>query len=79
MDTREKVTDILKTVNPDIKNDDVDLLATGRLDSFDIVNLVSQLEEAFGAEIDPIDIVPENFQTVSAIAALMESIASMEE
>ena len=79
MDTREKVTDILKTVNPDIKNDDVDLLATGRLDSFDIVNLVSQLEEAFGAEIDPIDIVPENFQTVAAIAALMESIASMEE
>ena len=79
MDTREKVTDILKTVNPDIKNDDVDLLATGRLDSFDIVNLVSQLEESFGAEIDPIDIVPENFQTVSAIAALMERSASMEE
>mgnify|MGYP000854932251 FL=1 len=79
MDTREKVTEVLKTVNPDIKNDDADLLATGLLDSFDIVNLVSQLEEAFGAEIDPIDIVPENFQTISAIAALMERSASMEE
>lgn len=78
MDTREKVTAVLQKVNSDIKNDDTDLLAAALLDSFDIVNLVSQLEENFGAEIDPTDIVPENFRTISAIAALMEHSASSE-
>ena len=78
MDMKEKVTTILQTVNSDIKNDDTDLLAAGLLDSFDIVNLVSQLEETFGVEIDPADIVPENFRTISAIAGLMEHSASSE-
>ena len=78
MDMKEKVTTVLQTVNSDIKNDDTDLLAAGLLDSFDIVNLVSQLEETFGVEIDPADIVPENFRTISAIAGLMEHSASVE-
>lgn len=78
MDTKEKVTAVLQKINSDIKNDDTDLLAAGLLDSFDIVNLVSRLEETFGVEIDPTDIVPENFRTVSAIAVLMEHSASLE-
>ena len=78
MDTKENVVNVLQAVNSDIKNDDTDLLASGLLDSFDIVNLVSQLEEAFTVEIEPTDIVPENFRTVAAIAALMERSTSME-
>lgn len=78
MDTKEKVTAVLQKINSDIKNDDTDLLTAGLLDSFDIVNLVSRLEETFGVEIDPTDIVPENFRTVSAIAVLMEHSASLE-
>jgi len=78
MDTKEKVTAVLQKINSDIKNDDSDLLAAGLLDSFDIVNLVSQLEDTFGIEIDPRYIVPENFRTISAIAVLMEHSASSE-
>ena len=78
MDTKEKVVNVLQVVNSDIKNDDTDLLVSGLLDSFDIVNLVSQLEEAFMVEIEPTDIVPENFRTVAAIAALMERSTSVE-
>ena len=78
MDTKENVVNVLQAVNSDIKNDDTDLLASGLLDSFDIVNLVSQLEEAFSVEIEPTDIVPENFRTVAAIAALMERSTSVE-
>lgn len=78
MDTKEKVVNVLQAVNSDIKNDDTDLLASGLLDSFDIVNLVSQLEEAFTVEIEPTDIVPENFRMVAAIAALMERSTSVE-
>lgn len=78
MDTKEKVTAVLQKINSDIKNDDTDLLAAGLLDSFDIVNLVSLLEDTFGIEIDPRYIVPENFRTISAIAVLMEHSASSE-
>ena len=78
MDTKEKVVNVLQVVNSDIKNDDTDLLASGLLDSFDIVNLVSQLEETFTVELEPTDIVPENFRTVAAIAALMERSTSVE-
>ena len=78
MDTKEKVVKVLQAVNSDIKNDDTDLLASGLLDSFDIVNLVSQLEEVFTVEIEPSNIVPENFRTVAAIAALMERSTSAE-
>ncbi|EHG23918.1 acyl carrier protein [Selenomonas noxia] len=78
MNTKEKVVKVLQAVNSDIKNDDTDLLASGLLDSFDIVNLVSQLEEVFTAEIEPADIVPENFRTVAAIVALMERSTSVE-
>lgn len=78
MDTKEKVTAVLQKINSDIKNDDTDLLAAGLLDSFDIVNLVSQLEDTFGIEIDPRYIVPENFRTISAIAVLMEHSTSLE-
>lgn len=78
MDTKEKVVNVLQAVNSDIKNDDTDLLASGLLDSFDIVNLVSQLEEVLTVEIEPTDIVPENFRTVAAIAALMERSTSVE-
>lgn len=78
MDTKEKVVKVLQAVNSDIKNDDTDLLASGLLDSFDIVNFVSQLEEVFTVEIEPTDIVPENFRTIAAIAALMERSTSVE-
>lgn len=71
----EKVIEVLCGVNSEIgKNLDVDLLAAGIIDSFEIVNLVVELEEAFEIEIDPELVIPENFQTVDAIVKLVESI-----
>ena len=72
---REKVLDVLCGVNAEIrKNEDKDLLAAGLIDSFEIVNLVVELEEAFDIEIDPELVVPENFQTVDKIVALIDRI-----
>lgn len=72
---RERVLKVLCETNPEIgKNQDKDLLASGIIDSFEIVNLVVELEESFDVEIDPELVVPENFQTVDAIVALMEGI-----
>lgn len=72
---REKVIEILCEINNEIKDNlEVDLLAAGFIDSFEIVNLVVELEEAFDMEIDPELVVPENFQTVDAIVELVENI-----
>ena len=43
----------------------------GMLDSFDLVSLVTMLEEKFDIIIDPLDMVPENFQTPESILALV--------
>ena len=71
----EKVLKALEAVNEDIvANKDKDLLAAGIIDSFDIVNLVVELEEAFDIEIDPSLVIPENFRTVDAMIELIKSI-----
>ncbi len=44
----------------------------GLLDSFDVVSLTDMLEEKYGITIDGLDIVPENFATVEAIAGLVK-------
>ncbi len=40
--------------------------------SLGIVTLVASLEDTFNVEIDPDDIVPENFANVHAIAQMVE-------
>jgi acyl carrier protein len=51
---------------------DTDLLLTGLVDSLGVVQIVSWLEDRLGIEIDPSDVVLENFQTVDAMARYVE-------
>ena len=68
-----KLLDILREFNEDIPADtEVDLLAGGYIDSFDIVNIVSAVEDVFGIEIEPEKIIPENFDTIEHMARLLE-------
>lgn len=72
---REKVIEVLCEINSEIReNLDVDLLASGIIDSYEMVNLVVELEENFDIEIDPEYVVPENFHNIDAIVKLIESI-----
>lgn len=76
MEIREKVIEILCGVNPKIgENVDADLLKSGFIDSFEIVNVVMELEDTFGVEIDPESIIPANFQTIADIVKLIEQIS----
>ena len=51
---------------------DDDLLALGLLDSVSIVRLMRYLESTFAIELEDDDLVPERFQSIAAIAALVE-------
>jgi len=68
----ETLINILKEVRPesDFENS-ADYLSDGLLDSFDIVSLVSSLDQHYGISIDGVDILPEHFQNAQAIAVLL--------
>ena len=53
-------------------SDDHPLLDTGLIDSMGIFDLVSQLEEECGVKIEDHELVPENFNSINNIAALVD-------
>jgi len=71
---REQIIKILTELRPefDFNQEGVDFIEEGMLDSFDMVNLVSELDATYGISIDGVDILPENFATVAAIENLLK-------
>lgn len=72
-DQEKKVYSILEELRPefDFVHSD-DFINDGLLDSFDVVTLVSELENFYSIIIDGLDIVPENFSTIAAILATVK-------
>ena len=70
---KEQIIKILTELRPefDFTQEGVNFIEEGMLDSFDMVNLVSELDSTYGISIDGVDILPENFSTVYAIVALL--------
>lgn len=69
---KEKIVEILTGLRPEFDfNGDVDFIEEGMLDSFDVVALVTELEEKFGITIDGVDILPENFSSIKNIEVLI--------
>lgn len=69
---REKIIQILTELRPEFDfTEDVNLIEEGMLDSFDIVTLVSEIEENCGVTIGGTDILPENFASIDAIVELV--------
>lgn len=63
---------ILSRIRPEFDfTQSEDFFEDGMLDSFDLVTLVSELDQAYGISIDGMDIVPEHFCNVAAIEALL--------
>lgn len=69
----EIIVQILRDIRPEFDfTEKVDFIEEGMLDSFDVINLVSALDERFGISIDGVDILPENFSSVKAIEKLLK-------
>jgi len=68
----EQLLQILEEIKPgfDFKGR-TDLVDSGDIDSFDVISLVSELNDAFDIDIPVEAIVPENFNSVEAMMALI--------
>ena len=68
----KSVAETLREIRPEFDfTASNDFIADGMLDSFDVVTLVSALDKHYGISIQGTDIVPENFQNLQTIEALL--------
>lgn len=76
----DKIIEILKGIRPACAiSEDTRLLDDKILDSMAMISLVSELSDAFDIDITATDVVPENFGTPKAIAALVKRLEEEEE
>jgi len=70
----EKLSAILTSIRPDLDfYKEEKLMDDGILDSFDIITIIGEINEAFGISINVGDLLPENFNSANAIWALVQS------
>ena len=71
----EKLLEILNDIQPDADYETCTTLIDDEvLDSFAILSIVGELEEAFDIEITPVDIVPEYFNSAQALWAMVQRL-----
>ena len=71
----EKLLEILKGIRPDVdfENEDA-LIDDGILDSFDVVSIISELDDEFGVQVKIDELDPENFNSVESIWNLVQKL-----
>ena len=70
---RKQIIEILSEICPGVDFEtETALIDDGLIDSLDIVAVVTELMEAFDAELGVDDLTPENFNSVEAIEDLIE-------
>lgn len=71
----EKLLQVLNEVRSDVDfANEGKLIDNGILDSFDIIQVVTELNDAFDIEISVEDLVPENFNTAYAMMELIQRL-----
>lgn len=71
----ERLLNILNELHPDIDFENCDDLIDGNIiDSFDIVTLISEINDEFDVTIPVEEIIPENFNSAKALYALIERL-----
>lgn len=71
----EKIIEILNNINPDIMDYDGDnLYDAGIIDSMMVIDIVSDIEDEFGIEIDAELVIAENFANKDTIINFITEI-----
>lgn len=73
MVNRDRLLEILVDVCPDVDfENETALIDDGLIESLDIVAIVTGIMDEFDVEINVDDLMPENFNSLDAIIALIE-------
>lgn len=71
----EELMEILNNLHPDVDFETEERLVDDKiLDSFDIVSLIAEINEAYDIAITAKDILPENFNSAKALYALIQKL-----
>lgn len=71
----DELFEMLDALHPDVDFETCDTLIDDKiLDSFDIVTLISEINDTFDVTISAEDITPENFNSMEAIWDLIERL-----
>ncbi len=75
----EKLMEILKGIRPDVDfENETSLIDDGILDSFDVVSIISELDNEFGVQVRITELDPENFNSAEAIWNLVQELKEKE-
>lgn len=75
----EQLLELLKGVRPDVDfENETALVDDGILDSFDVVSIISEIDDTFGVQIRINELDPENFNSKEAIWNLIQRLKSSE-
>jgi acyl carrier protein len=73
----EQLLEILKSIRPDVDfENETALIDDGILDSFDVVSIISEIDNVFGVQIRITELDPENFNSAEAIWDLVQELKS---
>lgn len=71
----EELLKLLKKIKPEVEFEGNEhLIDNEELDSFDIVSIVSAIDEEFDVRIGAGDVIPENFNSIEAMYTLIQKL-----
>lgn len=71
----EQLLRIMCEIRPDVDFEkETKLIDDSVLDSFDIISIVGEVNEQYSIEINVNDLVPENFNSLSALFQLIQKL-----
>ena len=69
----EELIELLQDIVPDADFENCETLIDDRIiTSFDVLTIVSEIQDEFQVELSPADLVPENFNSAKSLWALIE-------
>ena len=73
----DKLLELLKGIRPDVDFEtETALIDDGILDSFDVVSIISELDDEYGVQIRIAELDPDNFNSLQSIWNLVQKLKS---
>ena len=77
MKDMDKLLELLKGIRPDVDFEtETALIDDVILDSFDVVSIISELDDEFGVQIRIAELDPDNFNSLQSIWNLVQKLKS---